>query len=303
MLLICVKGLSALSKKIEEYSQDNPYIDGKVLANAINLIFWTGLKKKELINLKIRDVVYKGRIREIIHQEGKGIIDELMTRRGKIPLFAEAKCIILNHSSHLYNRGYDTSRTEPLFQITNRSFKKSRSLIEMRGYDEGRMTTHLALCTKNSEFSGIRFKNIQLSGIYNFYKTLNDRPFNWEKSLQKTVEFSRCSYNYIFALITKIERREDSIKEKEAWIREKPFSIDDFKNKRYLLYPMEYVEIINSSCEKFFGKDKEKKFLDIFDEQTLANIKKYFFSSLDFLTMMYDDDKKYIKNYFEEKIY
>jgi len=237
MLLICVKGLSALSKRIEEYSQDNPYVDGKVLANAVNLVFWTGLKKKELINLKIEDVVYKGRIREIIHQEGEGIVDELITRRGEIPLFAEAKSIISNHISHLYNKGYDTSRTDPLFQITNRSIKKSRSLIEIRGYDEGRMATHLALLTNDSEFSGIRFKNIQLSGIYNFYKTLKDRPYNWEKSLQNTSKFSRCSYNYIFALITKIERREESIREKESWIRAKPSSIFDFNNKRYLLYP------------------------------------------------------------------
>lgn len=98
-------------------------IDGGVLANLLELCYICGLKKEELIKLKIGDVKYRGAVREHIKLGRK--ID---------PPFkgTDAERLIEQHYSYLKARGYSRRPNFPLFPMKSNEF-----------YDPSNLQKHL----------------------------------------------------------------------------------------------------------------------------------------------------------------
>lgn len=160
---ITPEDIDALCEQIRNYGRTKN-IDGPLLANAVRFVYLTFIKKSELINLEIRNVVGKG---------GE-ILNEIKIGRGEIPLSQNAKDHIVKHLRYLKDKGYNTTRAQPLFPPTKRSFAVK--------YGGGTLWNHLNTCT-NGNFPG--FGVIGHLGVYHRCLDLN---YPGEEGLQKIIK-------------------------------------------------------------------------------------------------------------------
>jgi len=98
-------------------------IDGEVLANLLELCHMYGLTKEELMNLKIGDVKYRGKVRNNIR----------LGREFNPPIKeTNAERLIERHYSYLKAKGYSRRLNFPLFPMKSNEF-----------YDPSNLQKHL----------------------------------------------------------------------------------------------------------------------------------------------------------------
>jgi hypothetical protein len=160
-----------LIRKVRQGS--SPAIDGEVLANLLELCHICGLTKKELIYLKIGDVISKGVLREQIRL-GRNEDPQL---RGTI-----AEHLIEKHYHYLKTKGYSRRPNSPLFPT-----KKSKKF-----YDPSNLQRHLEKFYR--EFWGRKcLSSIRQSSICRHYDELKNMGLSPEECLKRTAIFAEHS--------------------------------------------------------------------------------------------------------------
>jgi integrase len=148
----------------------SPAIDGEVLANLLELCHICGLTKKELINLRIGDVISKGVMRQRIRL-GR---NEDPPLRGTI-----AENLIERHYRYLKTKGYSGRSNSPLFPAkTLKTF-----------YDPSNLQKHLEKFYR--EFWGRKcLSSIRQSTICRHYDELKSMGLSPEQCLKRTAIFA-----------------------------------------------------------------------------------------------------------------
>jgi hypothetical protein len=97
--------VSELIKKIE--ADEFEHIDSYVLSNFVKMVHQLGLKKREALKLKIKDVV----------DESGRVVKQINIDNRKMPVSPEVEKIIKGQIEHLKNTdNYITDRNYPFFQ-------------------------------------------------------------------------------------------------------------------------------------------------------------------------------------------
>jgi hypothetical protein len=144
-----MKNIKTLCNEIK--NSDNKNIDKKVLLLAVDLVYYCFLKKSELIDLQLKDVVKDS--------NGKPIKIEIKNKDNSIKFI-----IILNnifgeylgeYINYLQNNGYNTSETSPVIPHSQKDKGKYR-------------TKTLGRHIKNF---GVTLEKIRQAGIKNLYKS------------------------------------------------------------------------------------------------------------------------------------
>jgi hypothetical protein len=97
--------VSEIIKKIK--ADDFEHIDSYVLSNFVKIVHQLGLKKGEVLKLKIKDVV----------DESGGVIEQINIGKRKLSVSPEVEAIIEGQIDYLKsNKNYNPDRNSPLFQ-------------------------------------------------------------------------------------------------------------------------------------------------------------------------------------------
>jgi integrase len=148
----------------------SPTIDGEGLASLLELCHICGLTKKELMNLRIGDVISKGAMREEIRL-GR---NENPPLRGTI-----AENLVERHYRHLKTKSYSRQPNSPLFPT-----KPSKQF-----YDSSKLQKQLE--TFYREFWGRKcLSSIRQSAICRHYNELKNIGLPPEECLKKTAIFA-----------------------------------------------------------------------------------------------------------------
>jgi integrase len=145
-------------------------VDGEILANLLELCHICGLTKKELMNLRIGDVISKGAMREQIRL-GR---NEDPPLRGTI-----AENLIERHCRYLKTKGYSRRPISPLFPTkTSKEF-----------YDSSKLQKQLERFYR--EFWGRKcLSSIRQSTICRNYDELKSMGLSPEECLKRTAIFA-----------------------------------------------------------------------------------------------------------------
>jgi integrase len=160
-----------------------PHIDLKVLSAAVKLVYYCGLKKGEIINLKVKDVRdIQGLILNEILAGEKNINGQTV----KLLLSDTAKEILQDHFAYLKKRGYSLARNAPLFPTPGRTF-----------YTDRKLGRHL----DNINLPRLRFEKIRQAGIKYLFENLPDED-DKETRIAKVAKYARTSEKNISRLIS-----------------------------------------------------------------------------------------------------
>jgi hypothetical protein len=166
-----------LCERIEQGS--TPFIDGNILSVLVMVCFFCGLKKQELIDLKIRDV---------INRDGN-LLDIITIQKLGVPLTDDAKTILRRHLNYLQNKGYKRLRSSPLFPKKDKGSYTPKKLQ----YD---LQEFLAPLPEN-----IRLEKIRQSGICRYYDQLRDEGRSSRECIEKTSVFARSTKKHTTGIL------------------------------------------------------------------------------------------------------
>lgn len=161
---ISEKDVIDLSNRVKQFN--TPFIDGQILSALIKASYYCGLKKSELLELNIGNILDK-----------KGDIH--WSFLNNVPVTDNIRAIFLEHLAHLKARGYCRIKSAPLFPNKKRKRYGSRQLQ----YD-------LEKCMK--EFvQDIGLEKIRQSGICRFYDGEKAEGRSARQCLEETMQFTR----------------------------------------------------------------------------------------------------------------
>ena len=175
-ILVMTKELVAeFFKDVEERFPN--LINGKVLLCLMKLAYFCGLKKRELIALRIKDV----------QMRDGGILHEVPLKNGNIALKEDVKILLREHIQHLKMSGYQVSRNSPLFPrklIKNptRGFKRASDWR----YNERTLQRDLRRLRQKIPSINV-LDSLRWAGIFHYYESLKSN----NKSLDCIGEASR----------------------------------------------------------------------------------------------------------------
>ena len=145
-------------------------VDGEILANLLELCHICGLTKKELMNLKIKDVIYRGTVKAQINLGRE--FDQ--TIEG-----TDAEMLIKRHYRYLNTKGYSRRPNSPLFPT-----KLSKEF-----YDSSKLQKQLERFYR--EFWGQKcLSSIRQSTICRNYDELKSMGLSPEECLKRTAIFA-----------------------------------------------------------------------------------------------------------------
>lgn len=147
----------------------NRAIDGGMLANLLELCHMYGLTKEELMNLKIGDVKYRGKVRDHIR----------LGREFNPPIKeTNAERLIERHYSYLKAKGYSRRLNSPLFPMKSNEF-----------YDPSNLQKHLEKFYR--PFWGRKcLSSIRQATICRHYDDMKNRGLGPEACLGRTAIFA-----------------------------------------------------------------------------------------------------------------
>lgn len=152
-----IAGALAIIREMENSKE--PHIDGRALSSVVKLIFYAGLKKKEVIKLRIRDVLL-----------GNDIVDQIVLNPGDPPiqLSNDIKGILTDYIQYLRAKpGASVAEDSPLFS----------DYSEESG--EKKFSRHL-------EKYRVSFDDLHKGGIKIHYWTLRRNGADHKKALEET---------------------------------------------------------------------------------------------------------------------
>jgi len=188
-ILVMTKELVAeFFKDVEERSPN--LINGKVLLCLMKLAYFCGLKKQELIALRIKDVQMANG--EILH--------EVTLKHGDIALKENVRTLLREHIQHLKMSGYQVSRNFPLFPrklIKNpaRGFKR----VSDWRYNERTLQRDLRRLRDKIPHINV-LDTLRWAGIFHYYESLRSTNQSMD-SIGETSRFARFNRNYFERII------------------------------------------------------------------------------------------------------
>jgi integrase len=183
--------IMALIHRIE--TSRHPKLDPKVLTTVVKLAYLTGLKKSEIISLRIGDVMdAQGNIFNEIPACEKTI----ERRRVKLLLSDPVKQILRDHRRHLKKYQYSLARNAPLFPQKDKS-----------PYSESTLGRHLK---KFYPPGDCRLEKIRQAGMHRVLRELTSKGItDTDIRLARAAEYARTTKKNIDRLIYGRERRQD----------------------------------------------------------------------------------------------
>lgn len=166
--------------------------DPEVIAAAISLVYYSGLKKREIIKIKIRDVV------DVLKLPGKLVhgysirnkVDVFATGKGNsscnVQITPESTQALKRYLNYLLNSTrYDTKLGAPLFSYQREKYKPKTLENHILYYTEKHFPNASA---------PINLKKIRQSGLIHYYvMMLKQRHGNKAFALNQTAKFARHS--------------------------------------------------------------------------------------------------------------
>jgi integrase len=154
-----------------------PRVDGMILSNLLKLCNICALRKNELIDLRIKDVL----------DDRKDIRDRIKVR-GADEVLVEPKAayLIEDHLAYLKHKRYRTSRLSPFFPDRKGEKYSPRKLQ----YDLDRFLKD------NGDYEKITLEKVRQSGICNFYDDQKAMGLSAVECLRQTANFARVDTVY-----------------------------------------------------------------------------------------------------------
>jgi integrase len=165
----------------------SPYFDGKVLATALKLAYFTGLTRREIISLQIKDVVQtNGEIVSEIKSCERTVQGNVL----KLILSDDVKAILREYLVYLKEKKYPLNRNAYLFP--------QRTPKKLGKYDETKIDRDLQKIGRGWTLSSVRH-----AGIRRVYKE--------HKSIEQAAEYARTGIKNIEHMFRKyqISERQD----------------------------------------------------------------------------------------------
>ena len=188
-ILVMSKGLvSEFFTDVEERSFN--LINGKVLLCLLKLAYFCGLKKRELITLRIKDVQMPNG--EILH--------EIILKNGNIILKEDVRALLQEHIKYLKTSGYRVSPNSLLFprKLIRKPARGSKKVSDWK-YN-GR-TLQRDLRRLRQKISSINvLDTLRWAGIFHYYESLRSNNQSMD-SIGETSRFARLDRNYLERII------------------------------------------------------------------------------------------------------
>ena len=231
-IVVIPKQQEELFREIEK--NQSQHIDGKMLANMVRLVFFLALKKSEVINLKIRDVI----------DSTSNVNKEIQVGVNTLFVSNNSKEVIKKHVSYLSNT------PEYVFKLNSLLFQ-NRSGAE---YSES--ARHLKIFRTN-------FDQVREAGIKAYYYSLREVR-DYEKRYKMTGDFARVQKKVAKGIITgkKIGAgKKRDIYSDLSLASDYIFKINNI-NRAYVYYATEIVKLrkkLNSLLERVEGEEHINK--------------------------------------------
>jgi hypothetical protein len=154
-----------------EQKESSPYLDTKVLATALKFAYLTGLTRREIISLQIKDVLQTD---GQIVSEIKSCERTVQGNVRKLILSDEVKAILAEYLAYLKEKKYPLNRSAYLFP--------QRTPKHLGEYDEDKISKDV------NEISGelLRFRSVRQAGIRRVFNSQDtyDRELKYERAAE-----------------------------------------------------------------------------------------------------------------------
>jgi hypothetical protein len=161
---------------------DSDTVDGVVLLRIIELVYFCGLKRGEILSLKIRDVMDEtGEIRQDIN-----LGDD-------VQLPADIRTMLTTYIDYLKKKGYPATKTAWLFPMSRRPGVKQTQDARMR-------KLHRDMKRIAASGPDNLLEKVRQAGIRNFYDSLPS-TMTQEERLQAASRFARCQEKYLINIL------------------------------------------------------------------------------------------------------
>jgi integrase len=175
-----------------ENSRD-PYIDQTILSTAVKLIYQCGLKKSEIIKLKIKDILANG---EIVN-EIKSCEKTIDGRTLKLRLPDQIKTMLRDYINYLKKNEYNLTPNSPLFPQKNNT-----------AYTDAQLRRHMDKLFPVTEH---RLEKIRQAGFMRILRELSNQDItDSDTRIAKVAEYARTSKRNIDKFIYGNRRRPDN---------------------------------------------------------------------------------------------
>lgn len=171
--------------------ENNPpsLINGRVLLCLMKLAYFCGLKKSELINLRIKDT-------QSLNGE---ILYELTLKKGNVTLAGNVRSLLQEHIEYLKNNGYPLSRNSPLFprKLLKRS-TKGRG-VGAQKYNGRTLQRDLIKISREIPSHNV-LDSLRWAGIFHYYESLKSQGGSSD-FIGETARFARFDREYFERII------------------------------------------------------------------------------------------------------
>jgi hypothetical protein len=148
-----------------------PYVDGRVLATALKLVYFTGMRRKEIISLTIGDVL---NAKKQIVDEIKSCEKTIDNKTFKLLLPNNVKAILREYLVYLKKNGYCIDPLAPVFPQKNGAkygFKKLREHF-------------------NKNDMRVPFEQVRQAGLHRIYSEPQD-SYDIDLRYKRVAEYAR----------------------------------------------------------------------------------------------------------------
>jgi len=188
-----------VSDQIEKVSNARtPYLDGKIFSMTLILAYRLGLKRQEIIDLNIGDIM-----------KGRGTILKTITiNDAKIDLSDDLQSIIHNHIKYLRIMEYNLKKEAPLIPMRSKKRYHSRQL----GYDSRKIYAECSVTPQMEKF--------RQAGICHYYEKLIKEGDSPSKALERASHFARRTQRQTLGIITGTMYKENKLQRHrptDAW--------------------------------------------------------------------------------------
>ncbi len=176
-ILLSQKSLLDLFRRMESHA--SRYSDGKILAWLARLAYFCGLKKGELLGLRVADV---------IKAEGRAI--HLAVGNSNIPIPNSLQGVFQDHLKYLKEKGYQISKTSPLFPAPIKKTVEAGTPVRGKKYPSRKLQRDLKKTAPEIKSHNI-LDHLRQAGICDFYAEVS-KIKNAQESLEAVKKFARC---------------------------------------------------------------------------------------------------------------
>jgi hypothetical protein len=184
-----LKNLTAISKEdvleLFRQAQENKSerVDGVVLLRIIELVYFCGLKRGEILSLKIKDVM----------DERGDIRNDINLGKVAMQLPADIRAMLATYIDYLNKKGYPATKTAWLFPMSRRPGVKQTQDARMR-------KLHRDMKIISTSGPDNLLEKVRQAGIRNFYDSLPSTT-KLEDRIRAASRFARCQEKYLINIL------------------------------------------------------------------------------------------------------